>query len=182
MLATVAAGFPPVLRAGRVVLRPVVPTAAARLADGTGDGGARPGEAVWAGGGPPESAATCAGAVAQAAASGLYRPGWGLFTIVRADDGTAVGSICFHGPPDDEGTVEIGYALCPPARGAGWATEATRLLADWAAGRPEVRTVLALTEPANVPSRRVLERAGFVPSGDRYGLRAHVFAGTGSFL
>ncbi|MFD7661199.1 GNAT family N-acetyltransferase [Streptomyces sp. NPDC059788] len=176
-LATVGAGFPVALAAGRVVLRPVLPTAAARLADQS----ALPGGTVWAGGEPPEPTVSCAEALVRAAAAGLYRPGWGLFTIVRADDGTAVGSICLHGPPDEDGTVEIGYALCPAARGAGWATEATRLLADWAAGRPEVRTVLALTEAANEPSRRVLERAGFVPSDDRYGLRAHIFAGTGRF-
>ncbi|MFH8410656.1 GNAT family N-acetyltransferase [Streptomyces sp. NPDC018019] len=171
-LATAGAGYPLALAAGRVVLRPVLPTAAARLAAGDGRDD-RPGGPVWAGGRPPESTAACAGTVAGAA----HRPGWGLFTIVRADDGTAVGSICFHGPPDGEGAVEIGYALCPAARGAGWATEATRLLADWASGRPEVRTVRAVTEPVNVPSQRVLERAGFVRSGDRYGLREYVFAG-----
>ncbi|MFH8597360.1 MULTISPECIES: GNAT family N-acetyltransferase [Streptomyces] len=174
-LATAGAGFPLTLAAGRVVLRPVLPTAAARLADGGGLDD-RPGGPVWVGGRPPEATASTAAAVAQSVTLGPYCPGWGLFTITRADDGTAVGSICFHGPPDDEGEVEIGYTLCPAARGEGWATEATRLLADWASGRPEVRTVRAVTEPANVPSQRVLERAGFVPSGDRGGLRTYVFA------
>ncbi|MGW3271322.1 GNAT family N-acetyltransferase, partial [Streptomyces kronopolitis] len=98
---------------------------------------------------------------------------WGVFVLTDAATGTALGSIGFHGPPDDEGFVEIGYDLSPSARGAGWATEAVRLLAGWATARPEVRTVCALTEPENVASQRVLERAGFRFAEEREGLRAY---------
>lgn len=69
--------------------------------------------------------------------------------------------------------MEIGYDLSPSARGTGWATEAARLLTSWAAYQPGVRTVYALTEPENVPSQRVLERAGFRFTGEREGLRAY---------
>ncbi|MFI2189520.1 GNAT family N-acetyltransferase [Streptomyces sioyaensis] len=93
--------------------------------------------------------------------------------LTDAVAGTALGSIGFHGPPDDEGFVEIGYDLSPSARGAGWATEAVRLLAGWAAAHPEVRTVCALTEPENLPSQRVLERAGFRFVVEREGLRIY---------
>ncbi|MCZ1011451.1 GNAT family N-acetyltransferase [Streptomyces lydicus] len=102
----------------------------------------------------------------------------GCFVLTDAASGTALGSIGFHGPPDAEGLVEIGYDLSPSARGAGWATDAARLLAGWAAARPEVRTVCALTEPENVPSRRVLERAGFRFSGEREGRCAYEIDGS----
>ncbi|MGP8297020.1 GNAT family N-acetyltransferase [Streptomyces inhibens] len=171
-LVTAGAGYPLTLTAGRVSLRALLPTAAARVADG------EPAGFDWIDGAPPETTQGGASIAVRAAAAGSYRPGWGVFVLTDAAAGTALGSIGFHGPPDDTGFVEIGYDLSPSARGAGWATEAARLLAGWAAAHPEVRTVCALTEPENVPSQRVLERAGFRFVGEREGLRAYEVEGS----
>ena len=167
-LVAVGAGFPLTLTAGRVALRALLPTAAAQVADG------EPAGYDWVDGTPPRS--TSAGAeiaLREAIAAGLKRPGWSGYVLTDAAAGTALGSIGFHGPPDAEGRVEIGYDLSPSARGAGWATAAVRLLTGWAAERPEVRTVCAVTEPENAPSQRVLARAGFRFAGERDGLRAY---------
>ncbi|MCL7497216.1 GNAT family N-acetyltransferase [Streptomyces sp. MCA2] len=150
-----------------MALRALLPTTAARVADG------EPAGFDWIDGTPPEATSGGAGIAVRAAAAGRYRPGWGVFVLSDAAAGTALGSIGFHGPPDAEGFVEIGYDLSPSARGAGWATDAARLLAGWAATHPEVRTVCALTEPENVPSQRVLVRAGFRFVGERDGMRAY---------
>nr|WP_246594186.1 GNAT family N-acetyltransferase [Streptomyces auratus] len=164
---TAGAGYPLALTAGRVALRALLPSTAARVADGESAG------FDWIDGTPAETTSGGAGIAVRAAAAGHYRPGWGVFVLTDAVAGTALGSIGFHSPPDDEGFVEIGYDLSPSARGAGWATEAVRLLARWAATHPEVRTVCALTEPENLPSQRVLERAGFRFVGEREGLRVY---------
>ncbi|MFE1177378.1 GNAT family N-acetyltransferase [Streptomyces sp. NPDC058773] len=166
-LVTAGAGYPLTLTAGRVALRALLPATAARVADG------EPAGFDWIDGAPPETTSGGAGIAVRAAAAGHYRPGWGVFVLTDAEAGTALGSIGFHGPPDADGFVEIGYDLSPSARGAGWATDAARLLTDWATARPEVRTVCALTEPENVPSQRVLKRAGFRFAGEREGLRAY---------
>lgn len=166
-LVTAGAGHPLTLTAGRVALRALLPATAARVADGEAAG------FDWIDGAPAGTTSGAAGIAVRAAAAGPCRPGWGVFVLTDAVTGTALGSIGFHGPPDDEGFVEIGYDLSPSARGAGWATEAVRLLTGWAAARPEVRTVCALTEPENTPSQRVLERAGFRFVGEREGLRAY---------
>lgn len=171
-LVTAGAGYPLVLTSGRVALRALLPATAARVADG------EPAGFDWIDGTPSAATSGGAGIAVRAAAAGHYRPGWGVFVLTDAASGTALGSIGFHGPPDAEGFVEIGYDLSPSARGAGWATDATRLLAGWAAARPGVRTVCALTEPENVPSQRVLERAGFRFSGEREGLRAYEIDGS----
>ncbi|MEV0374582.1 GNAT family N-acetyltransferase [Streptomyces sp. NPDC050636] len=171
-LVTAGAGFPLTLSAGRVALRALLPTVAARVADGETAG------FDWIDGAPPESTSDGARIAVRAAVAGLYRPGWGVFVLTDATTGTALGSIGFHSPPDDAGWVEIGYDLSPSARGAGWATDAARLLAGWAADRPEVGTVCALAEPENVPSQRVLERAGFRFAGQRDGLLAYEVDGT----
>ena len=92
------------------------------------------------------------------------------YVIVRRSDGRAVGDAGFHGPPDEDGVVEIGYALVPAARGTGLAAEATRLLVEWARAQPGVRSVIARVEPSNGPSRRLLEHLGFARDGERGGL------------
>ncbi|MBZ4017378.1 GNAT family N-acetyltransferase [Streptomyces purpurogeneiscleroticus] len=165
---------PLALTAGRVTLRALSPAECARLAEGGTAG------LVWVDGEPPEGTVEGAGIMVQLAAAGLYRPGWGTYALTRTEDGVALGGIGFHGPPDESGTVELGYDLSPSARGAGWATDAVRLLASWAAARPEVRTLRAATEPANLPSQRVLERSGFVRAGEESGMYVFEYAGSGS--
>lgn len=155
-----------VLREGRVELREQLPPEAARITDGRSTG------LRWVDGIPCEGTVVAAGMVVKAYAAGTYVPGWGAYTVVRAEDGAAVGGIGFHGAPS-AGAVEIGYDLSVSARGAGLATEAVRLLSAWALGQPDVRTVLAATEPGNRASQAVLGRAGFARVADREGMFAY---------
>ncbi|MCQ4040562.1 GNAT family N-acetyltransferase [Streptantibioticus rubrisoli] len=155
-----------VLRQGRVALHEVTPEEAALVADGAPDG------LRWIDGAPGEGTVVAARMVAKASAAGQHRPHWGLFAILRAEDAVAVGGMGFHGPPVD-GVVEVGYDLSVSGRGSGWATDALRLLTDWTLRQPGVHTVLAMTEPDNRPSQRVLERAGFHRVEDREGLWAY---------
>jgi RimJ/RimL family protein N-acetyltransferase len=155
-----------VLGNDRVELREQLPPEAARIADGL------PTDLRWVDEAPGEGTVVAAAMVVKAVAAGVYVPGWGSFTILRAGDGTAVGGIGFHGAPH-EGLVEIGYDLSVSARGAGWATDAVRLLATWALGQPGVRTVVATTEPENLPSQAVLSRAGFRHVLDQDGVRRY---------
>ena len=97
-------------------------------------------------------------------------PVFGLMMIRDARDGLAVGGIGFFGPPDADGAVEVGYGLVAAARGRGLAGAALAQALGIAAAHG-VRVVRADTDPANLPSSRVLERAGFreLPASD--GLR-----------
>ena len=89
---------------------------------------------------------------------------FGNFVIAEQSSGQAVGTIGFFGPPDGTGTVMVGYGLVEPARGRGYATEALRALVGYAAGQPAATRVVADTVKDNVPSQRVLLKAGFVPT------------------
>ncbi|MEU6457812.1 GNAT family N-acetyltransferase [Streptomyces sp. NPDC047065] len=144
-----------VIPAERLTLQGVTPAAATDLAAG-GDGGFE-----WVGGGPFQGTRDAAGMLLKAYEGGVHRPEWGVFTLVRREDGLAVGGMGFHGPPDEDGRVEIGYDLAEAARGHGYATEALRALSAWALAREEVTSVFATTEPANVASQAVITRAGF---------------------
>jgi RimJ/RimL family protein N-acetyltransferase len=86
---------------------------------------------------------------------------FGNFIIVEQESGHAVGTIGFFGPPDETGTVMVGYGLVEPARGHGYATEALRALVAYTAGQPAATRVVADTDKHNVPSQRVLEKSGF---------------------
>ncbi|MFJ8465354.1 GNAT family N-acetyltransferase [Streptomyces swartbergensis] len=144
-----------VLPTDRLTLQGVTPAAAADLG-AVGDGGFE-----WLGGDPAEGTRVGAGLVFKQYEDGVHRPEWGMYVLVRREDGRALGAMGFHGVPDESGRVEIGYDLVEAARGHGYATEALRALSAYALSRDEVRTVVANVERANTPSHDVLARAGF---------------------
>lgn len=148
-----------VLPAERLTLQGVTPASAADLAAG-GDGGFE-----WVEDGPFDGTREAAGMTIKAYEAGVHRPEFGLFVLVRREDGRAIGGMGFHGAPDEDGRAEVGYDLAESARGQGYATEALRALSDWALAREDVRGLCATVEPDNAPSQRVVARAGFARAG-----------------
>ncbi|MDQ0991548.1 GNAT family N-acetyltransferase [Streptomyces sp. V3I7] len=153
-----------VIPAERLTLVGVRPAAARDLRIG-GDGGFD-----WIEDGPYEGTRDAAGMTVKAYEEGVHRPEFGMFALVRHEDGRAVGGMGFHSAPDEDGRVEIGYDLAETARGQGYATEGLRALADWALAREDVRQLFAVVERANIPSQAVVLRAGFrqVGAGEEF--------------
>ena len=91
---------------------------------------------------------------------------WHALWVLQLNDGsgTVVGNLSFKGL-DDNGMVEIGYGMNPEYERKGLMTEAVAAMVRWASQQPGVLSVEAETEPDNIASRRVLEKAGFVPKG-----------------
>ena len=97
-----------------------------------------------------------------------YNPDdWGGTVIERASR-TAIGQIGTKGQPDEAGRIEIGYGMNPSSWGQGYATEAVGALIAFLLAQPNVRTVTAETLPNNIGSIRVLEKLGFVRTGERF--------------
>jgi [ribosomal protein S5]-alanine N-acetyltransferase len=94
---------------------------------------------------------------------------YGVWTMIERATNTVVGDIGFHRPPDDGGTVEIGYSVIPSRRRRGYAGEAARALVDWVRAQPGVTSIVAGTVPGNEPSERTLERLGFERTGLEHG-------------
>ncbi len=96
--------------------------------------------------------------------------GWhGWVFIMRWADaapGRLVGAGGFYGPPDPDGVIEIGYSMLPSFREQGLATEAVKGLAGWAFSQESVSAIKARTLADGRASRRVLEKAGFVFTGE----------------
>jgi ribosomal-protein-alanine N-acetyltransferase len=76
-----------------------------------------------------------------------------------------IGTIGFHGPPDDAGRVEVGYRVEPEYRRQGYAHESIRALFDWAATEYGVRRFVASISPSNEPSLRLAKGFGFRETG-----------------
>jgi spore coat polysaccharide biosynthesis protein SpsF len=92
----------------------------------------------------------------------------GIRLRVATVDGTPVGTARV----DVQGGIgEVGIALAPENRGRGLGAALLRALVDDCSGDPQVVTLHALVHPANVPSLKAFEAAGFVPVGDDGGFR-----------
>lgn len=64
-----------------------------------------------------------------------------------------------------EHRAELGYVLARPHWGHGFATEAARVVVDWALSRPEIHRVWAVCDVENSASARVLEKIGMEREG-----------------
>jgi RimJ/RimL family protein N-acetyltransferase len=98
----------------------------------------------------------------------IVKTGEALSWLVAAG-GAVIGDCGLHAGPDGPvggaGRVEIGYGLAAPSRGQGYGSEVVAAITEWLLAQPEVRQVRACTLTGNVPSRRVLEKAGFAYTG-----------------
>jgi RimJ/RimL family protein N-acetyltransferase len=99
-------------------------------------------------------------------AGGPAAIGWyGWYAIRRGGAGQlAILVACggYFGPPDAEGSVEIGYSVSAAWRRRGIATELVAALVANANAHSCVRRVFARTAPGNAASLAVLLRNGFV--------------------
>lgn len=156
--------------AERVELR-LVPVELARvLADPDAED---PGSQSWAPGYPLRGTRVAAGNfVRQVEAAGEHAIGpWGMFQIILRETGEVIGDIGFHGPPDEAGTVEIGYSIVEQCRGCGLAGESAVAICGLAWSRPEVGRIIAQTDEGNEASAGVLRHAGFREDGPGDGMR-----------
>jgi RimJ/RimL family protein N-acetyltransferase len=94
--------------------------------------------------------------------------GWVTGIIWDEQRGVAVGKAGFHGPPDEAGMVEIGYAVDPAYRRRGYARAALEALLARAAREPAVRTVRVSIRPDNEPSYRLAVQYGFRKVGEQW--------------
>ena len=78
-----------------------------------------------------------------------------------------VGRVGFHGPPDANGMVEIGYKIDAEHRRRGFGFECAHRLIESAERLPQVSVVRASIAPDNAPSLRIAERPGLRRVGEQ---------------
>jgi RimJ/RimL family protein N-acetyltransferase len=86
------------------------------------------------------------------------------FALIE-DNGTFVGAAVAPRIDRAARTAELGYTVSPDARGRGVATEALRLLTDWAFDELGALRLELLIGVENEASKRVAARCGYVREG-----------------
>ncbi|MRS63501.1 GNAT family N-acetyltransferase [Larkinella terrae] len=90
--------------------------------------------------------------------------GWYVVALPTADTpATLVAGGGYFGPPDAEGSLEIGYSVSEHWRSRGFATEIVDTLVNHAWKQPGVTRIIAHTLPDNQASIGVLTKNGFYP-------------------
>jgi RimJ/RimL family protein N-acetyltransferase len=93
----------------------------------------------------------------------LSQNGWGLWAAEF--EGAFIGFVGVSRPrfeADFTPCVELGWRLAHHAQGRGLATEAARAVLQFARAELPNESIVSFTVPANLPSRRVMEKLGLV--------------------
>jgi RimJ/RimL family protein N-acetyltransferase len=107
--------------------------------------------------------------------------GFSIWAVLERDGGELVGDCglqMLEGGPD----VEVGWRMAPDRRGRGYATEAGRAALAAGFGALGLERIVAVAHPANVASRRVMEKLGMtlVGPGRHYGGETVLYEAGGS--
>ena len=92
---------------------------------------------------------------------------WYYRIIVDRARNIAVGSVSFHGAPDETGMVEIGIGIAPEEQGKGYAQQALRAMWDWVIHEPGVKLLRYTVSPDNAPSIAIINKFGFPQIGEQ---------------
>ncbi|MFD8316155.1 GNAT family N-acetyltransferase [Kitasatospora purpeofusca] len=145
---TLGAPWPAVLQTGRLLLRPVQEDDLPVLVE------------LWQ---DPRVRRHLGGPVSPAKAEARkarYVGAPGAFAVVLATGGPAIGLVTVEADGRGPGTIELSYQLLPAHWNQGVGTEAVAAVLDWTEAAGQTRSVVAVTQHANTPSRRLLESLG----------------------
>ena len=87
----------------------------------------------------------------------LFLTNW---AIILKDENKIVGFIMLKGCPNENGEVIVGYGIHEEYQRKSYATEALKALSNWVFKNPRALCIVADIERDNLPSQRVLEKAG----------------------
>ena len=86
--------------------------------------------------------------------------GFDAWLFVNKVDMSIVGDGGFKGNPDEEGNIDLGYAIIESQRQMGLAYEAASALLNWGLSQAGVNAVTADCLQDNVPSVKILSKLG----------------------
>ena len=92
---------------------------------------------------------------------------WFVRWMVEKSTREIVGSISFHGPPDEQGMMEIGLGVHPDFLRLGYATEALTGMWSWVIDQPGVELLRYTVAPDNLASVDLVKKFGFVCVGQQ---------------
>jgi [ribosomal protein S5]-alanine N-acetyltransferase len=92
---------------------------------------------------------------------------WGMHLFLKKDENKIIGSGGFKGVADENGMVEIGYAVSPLYENQGFATEAAHGMIDYAFSWSPVQMVDAHTLAEENASGKILQKCGMTKIAEK---------------
>lgn len=84
-----------------------------------------------------------------------------MWVIIAKQQQAIYGGFCFHGAPDEQGEVEIGFGIDNEFRNKGYMTETLSGILRWAKNEQAIKAVKAITETSNFAAIQVLKKSKF---------------------
>ncbi len=86
--------------------------------------------------------------------------GFDSWIFINKEDNRIIGDGGFKGSPDENGVIDIGYAIVEAQRRKGFALEAVSALLKWGLSQSCVTAVTADCLESNIPSIKILTKLG----------------------
>jgi len=86
----------------------------------------------------------------------------GYYRITDNKQGNFIGLAKLASVADEPKTAELGYMLLPEYWGLGIASQVTTILIEQARRSPEISSLTAIIDPANLPSKKILTNNSFI--------------------
>ena len=87
------------------------------------------------------------------------------WAVIEKTSGECIGQAAYFLVDKNNNFGEIEYCIGTPFQGKGYATEATQALIDYGFKKIQFHKVQICVRPANVPSKKVIEKCGFTYEG-----------------
>lgn len=97
--------------------------------------------------------------ISDGAVASYEKHGFGLYLVELKESGAAIG-ICGLVKRDSLADVDIGFAFLPRYRAHGYAVESATAVKTYAFDVLGLKRLVAIVDPANAGSKRVLEKIG----------------------
>lgn len=84
--------------------------------------------------------------------------------IIDKNTNEIIGRIGFKDIPDQKGEIEIGYGSHTDYRAKGYMTETLKAITEWGFNQSilPIKKIIAQTQKDNIPSQKVLIKAGYI--------------------
>lgn len=84
-----------------------------------------------------------------------------VLAIEHKDEHKCIGFVGVHAKAEIDNEVEISYGVSDNYQGKGYGTEASKALIKWVFKNTELKELVAIVKPENIPSNAVVKKLGF---------------------